>query len=267
MTPRPKSPAPSERLRVERDGAVEIWTIDRPEVRNAVDFATCDALAGAAARARQDKALRAVVLTGSGSTFVSGGDLRELRTMLGRRDAVRIAEKGRAMCDGLRALPVPVVAALPGPAIGGGAEIAMACDLRVADPAARISFKHARMAVTTAWGTLPKLVALVGPGTASRLLLAGHELGAEEALRAGLVDAVAEPGKALEMALAWANDVAKGAPGAVVALKALIREALPGQAAHRRRERALFVPAWTGEDHHEAVEAFFAGRPPTWGAR
>ena len=127
------------------------------------------------------------------------------------------------------------------------------------------------MAVTTAWGTLPKLVSMVGHGTASRLLLAGHELDAAEALRVGLVDAIAEPGRLLETAVAWASDVARGAPGAVASLKALLREAsdLPAPAARTRRahELKLFQQAWAGRDHHEAVEAFFANRPPEWHRR
>jgi enoyl-CoA hydratase/carnithine racemase len=255
-----------DRVRIERRGAAEVWTIDRPEVRNAVDFATCAALLAAVTRARRDPELRAVVLTGAGATFVSGGDLRELRHQLTRRHAEKLAETGRRVCDGLRALPVPVIAALPGPAIGGGAEIAVACDLRVADPSARLSFKHARMAVTTAWGTLPKLVNMVGHGTASRLLLAGQELGASEALRVGLVDAIAEPGRSLQTALAWAGDVAKGAPGAVASLKALLAGAVDVRGHQRALERARFKDAWTSSDHHEAVEAFFADRAPSWRA-
>jgi enoyl-CoA hydratase/carnithine racemase len=271
-------------LLVERQGArggapgeTELWTIHRPEVRNAVDFATFDALLAATARAARNPALRAVVLTGAGTTFVSGGDLRELRELLSHRDATRIAETGRRACDALRSLQVPVIAALPGPAIGGGAELAVACDVRIADPSARLSFKHARMAVTTAWGTLPKLVSMVGHATASRLLLAGHELDAAEALRVGLIDAIAEPDRLLETAMAWASDIAKGAPGAVAGLKALLRETIDvppraSKAANRDADRIqrahelkLFQQAWAGRDHHEAVEAFFAGRPPSWG--
>jgi enoyl-CoA hydratase/carnithine racemase len=156
---------------------------------------------------------------------------------------------------------------MPGPAIGGGAELAMACDLRVADPRTILSFRHGRMAVTTAWGLLPKLVATVGPGAASRLLLAGHEIDAPEASRLGLVDAVSEPGASLAEALAWARDVERASPGAVASLKALLADAVRPSARHRARERERFTSAWTGPDHHEAVEAFFARRAPRWRSR
>ena len=168
------------------------------------------------------------------------------------------------MCDGIARLHVPVIAALPGPAIGGGAELAVACDLRVADPSARLSFKHARMAVTTAWGLLPKMVTMVGHATASRLLILGHELDAQEALRVGLVDAVSGEGRALDAALAWAGDVAGGAPRAIASIKALLRDALAVRGAHRRLEQRRFVEAWASADHHEAVEAFFGGRASVW---
>jgi enoyl-CoA hydratase len=262
----PSSSSARERVRIERDGDVAVWTIDRPEVRNAFDFPTFDALSAAIERASRDRGLRAVVLTGAGATFISGGDLRDLRTANTRADGRRVADRGRRVCDGLASLRVPVIAALPGPAIGGGAEIALACDLRVADPRAKLSFKHARMGVTTAWGVLPKLVAMVGPGVAARLLLAGHDVDAHEALRVGLVEAVCEEGAALATALAWARDTSKGAPGAVGALKRMLREAV--EAPHGRRrasERAQFVDAWAARDHEEAVEAFFGGRPPVWG--
>jgi enoyl-CoA hydratase len=255
-----------ERLRIERDGDIAIWTITRPEVRNAFDFATFAALRAAIRDAARDRNLRAVVLTGAGPTFVSGGDLRETRDMNTRADGRRMADEGRRMCDAIAHLPVPVIAALPGAAIGGGAELAIACDLRVADPRARLSFKHARMAVTTAWGILPKLVSMVGTGAAARLLLAGHEVDATEALRIGLVEGLCEEGASLATAIAWARDVTRGAPGAVSGLKELLRDAGDARARQRARERALFVAAWAGGDHREAVEAFFGGRAPQWTA-
>jgi enoyl-CoA hydratase len=257
-----------ERLRVERDGDVAIWTITRPDVRNAFDFATFAAVRAAIKDAARDRRLRAVVLTGSGSTFASGGDLRETRDMNSRADGRRMADEGRRMCDGIAQLSVPVIAALPGPAIGGGAELAIACDLRVAEPRARLSFKHARMAVTTGWGTLPKVVSMVGIGGAARLLLAGQDVDAAEALQMGLVEGVCEEGAGLATALAWARDVTKGAPGAIAALKTLLREGIDAPRTRQRaRERSLFVAAWAGADHHEAVEAFFGGRAPLWGAK
>jgi enoyl-CoA hydratase len=256
-----------EPLRVEQQGDVAVWTLDRPEARNALDSATFAALARAIADAAASPRLRAVVLTGAGGTFASGGDLRELRSAMGPGDAVRLADDGLRVCDGLAELPVPVVAALPGPAIGGGAELAMACDLRVAAPSASICFKHARMGVTTAWGVVGRLVGVAGRATASRLLLTAQTLDAKEALRLRVFDAVSEESEPLAMALAWANDVARGAPGAVRELKAMLREIARDAPDLRSSERARFVASWTSDDHREAVEAHFERRMPVWTGR
>ncbi len=256
-----------KRVLVERDGDTAVWTLSRPEVKNALDDATFASLKTAIRAAKADRTLRAVVLTGAGATFASGGDLRELRRASTRTQGGRLADVGRQICDAMARLPVPVIAALPGPALGGGAELALACDMRVADPRATLCFKHARMGVTTAWGVLPKLVATVGRGAAARLLLAGHEVDALEALRLGLVDTISEPGASAITAAAWARDVAQLAPVAIAGLKALLRDTLVGTTRQRARERELFVAAWASADHGEAVEAFFARRPPRWQGR
>jgi enoyl-CoA hydratase len=254
-------------LGVERlgEGAeIAVWTLARPEAKNALDTATFAALGRAIAGAANDSALRAVVLTGEGDIFAAGGDLRELRTATTSEHAAQLADMGRHVCDAIARLPVPVVAALPGPAIGGGAELAVACDLRVADARASLCFKHARMGLSTAWGVLPKLVATIGHATASRLLLAGHTIDAAEALRLGLVDDVTEPGGSVARAIAWGLDVAQASPRAVAELKALLRDALDSATDVRAKERERFIASWTSADHREAVEAFFGSRAPQW---
>lgn len=252
-------------LHVEREGAVIVWTIDRPEAKNALDHATLNALTAAVKDAGRDRTARAAVLTGAGEAFVSGGDLRELRDKNTPHDAERFSELGFELCRAMAGLPFPIVCALPGPAIGGGAELALACDLRVADARARIAFKQVRMGVTTAWGTIPRLVAAVGAGTAARLLYAAHEVDAAEAKRIGLVEEVTDNGLARTTALAWASDIAQGSPQAIADMKRLVRETTARDV--RALERQLFVETWSGSDHREAVEAYFARRPPVWGDR
>jgi enoyl-CoA hydratase/carnithine racemase len=248
-------------LKVERSGGAVVWTIARPESKNALDGATLTALLAAAEEASGDPTLRAVVLTGAGDSFVSGGDLRELRDRSSVADAEAFADAGARVCSALEGLRVPVFAAIPGPAFGGGAELALACDLRVADPSARISFKQVRMGVTTAWGTIGRLVALVGSGAAARLLYTAEEVRAESALGMGLVDAVSAPGGSVERALVWAGEVALGAPGAVAEMKALLRAARPDV---RGLERERFVATWSGAEHAEAMGAYFERRKPAW---
>jgi enoyl-CoA hydratase len=259
-----------ETLVVERRGTageVAVWTLSRREAKNALDSATFAALGRALAGAQDDATLRAIVLTGAGDTFVSGGDLRELRAATTGEQAAHLADTGSQLCDAIARLPLPVIAALPGAAIGGGAELATACDLRIADARATVCFKHARMGVTTAWGILPKLVGMVGHGAASRLLLAAEEVDAREALRLRLVDAVTEDGGCVELAVAWGLEMAKAAPLAAAALKALLRETIDPAAGVRASERERFIATWTSEDHADAVEAFFADRAPRWAGR
>ncbi len=251
-------------LRVERQANIVLWTVDRPATKNALDHATMLELADAIEEANRDGSVRAAVLTGAGHVFVSGGDLRELRDKNTPQDAERLSDVGFHLCRALGELPFPVIAALPGPAVGGGAELALACDLRVADMRAKLQLKQVRMGVTTSWGTVPRLVALAGAGVAARLLYAGHDIEATQAKLLGLVDEVTENGLARTTALAWAADIAQGSPAAVAAMKRLVREATaPGPNA-RALERQLFVDTWSGPDHHEAVEAYFARRPPSF---
>jgi enoyl-CoA hydratase len=255
-------------VRVERRDGVEIWTLDRPQARNALDAATFGDLARAVEHAAADPSLRVVVLTADGETFAAGGDLRELRGATSAADAARLADLGLRVCEGLAALSVPVIAALPGAAIGGGAELAVACDLRVASPRASLCFKHAHMGVTTAWGVLPRLVGLAGRAAASRLLLTAQTVEAPEALRLGLFDAVSgdTSGACLELASSWATDVLRGAPLAVAGMKTLLRAAMRNDTLGDL-ERELFVATWTSDDHADAVEAFFERRPPRWTGR
>jgi len=258
-----------DRVVIERiEGAqIAVWTIARPEAKNALDTSTFQELGKAIAAASTDPGLRAVVLTGEGDTFAAGGDLRELRHATTAEHAAQLADMGRHVCEAITRLHVPVIAALPGAAIGGGAELAMACDLRVADLRATITFKHTRMAVTTAWGILPKLVGIVGHATASRLLLAGHVVDASEALRMGLFDTLTENGGSVTRAIAWGLDVAQASPRAVAEMKALLREATWPGGDLRVLERERFIATWISEDHREAIEAYFGSRAPRWTGR
>lgn len=254
-------------LRIERDATTIVWTIDRPKTKNALDGATLDALERACEDADADATARAVVLTGAGGDFVSGGDLRQLRGATTIEEATSFSEAGARVCGRLAALRIPVIAAVAGVAFGGGAELLTACDLRLADETARVSFKQARMGVTTAWGTMRRLVACVGHGAAARLLYTAEELSARDALAIGLVDRVVEAGRARDAALAWAADVAAAAPRAIADLKALLRVAREDPANVDREERARFVATWTSDDHREAVEAYFERRAPRWTGR
>jgi len=254
-------------LRVEREGGAVIWTIARPQTKNALDAQTFTELSAAVDAVSADGSARCVILTGEGDTFCAGGDLRELFHVTAHEETERFARLGEELCARIERLEVPVIAALPGAALGGGAELAMACDVRIAEERARVCFKQVRMGVTTAWGTVPRVLSAVGAGAAARLLLAAQEVSAHEALEMRLVDAICENGACLRTALAWADDIARGSPRAVAEMKALLRIARTDPAAVGEEERARFVATWTGPDHAEAMAAYFERRPAKFAPR
>ena len=242
-------------------GRVLVLELDRPEAKNALDRATITALSAILHAVPSD--VRGLVVTGGGGTFVSGGDLRELRDVRDRETTERFCDFGRDMCDRLEDLPIPVVAAIEGHALGGGAELACACDTRVAGESAKIGFVQVRMGVTTAWGTYARLVAQVGVAVATELLLGARAHSAEEARARGLVEHVVPSGTARARAVALAEAMSRGAPLAVAYVKELARVA-KRNAALRAKERERFVETWLSPDHAEAVAAFFEKREPTF---
>lgn len=250
-------------LRIADDGPVQIWTIDRPEVKNAIGEELIDAIARAAVAAEADPTRRAIVLTGDHGIFASGGDLRELERLQTDADLDQFRAAGERLVRSIRQLRVPVIAAINGPAIGGGAELAAACDLRIGDASTSICFKHIRMGITPAWSTVSRLVELVGAGHARRLLYTAHTIDCREASAIGLLDGLAHGRGALGEALDWAHAVSDGAPAAVESLKAML-EAYGREATQSlgRAEARSFEALWFGPDRAEAFRAMRERRPP-----
>ena len=169
-------------IRIEADDDRVVVTLDRPEVRNAIDQATVDALHGVCAEL--EAAPRPLVVTGTGDVFAAGADIRQLRER-GRDQA--LAGINRRLFDRIAALPMPTVAAVNGPALGGGAELAYACDIRIATPTACFGNPEPGLGILAAAGAGYRLSELVGRSVAKSVLLAGHVLDAEAAFRCGLV--------------------------------------------------------------------------------
>lgn len=249
----------TDEVRIERRGELALLVVDRPRALNAIARHTMTALGRAVAELSQAQGLRGVVLAGGGGRFIAGGDLRDLGN-------ARTAEEGHAMAAGMQAvlagledLPVPVIAAIERYAFGGGAEVALACDLRVMGHDALFGLRHRRFGVVTAWGGTRRLTRLVGRSRAMSLLWTGRDVPASEALSLGLADAVAPAGtSAIDHALALAAEIATGAPGAVAATKQLVVRADLDRAAHGRLEANIFGEIWAHPDHWQRVDAFWA---------
>ncbi len=244
-------------LRVERQGELAVWTVDRPQRRNAMDWATMEAFARTVEEAARDPALRVVILTGAEGAFLSGADLYELAHDRTEADGYRL---GQVMGEALRRLeeaPWISIAAINGPARGGGVEVALACDLRVMAEDADLAFVQVTWALTPGWGGGQRLRRRVGPGRALELLLTARRIRAEEALRLGLVERVAPAGQALAEAMALAQEILQWDPEAVRAIKALIQDGdrLPFPEA-LRIERERFARLWAAPAHWAAMERF-----------
>lgn len=199
----------------EDDGAVRVLRFGRPEVRNAMNTALLAALLEAVAEAVGAVDVRVLVLTGSGGSFSAGADLREALDHEGR---VRRMDLFCQVYEAVGTCPKPTVAAVGGPCVGGGAEVAAACDVRVADPSASFRFPGAALGIPVG---AAKLVGLVGLGTAKDLVLTSRTVDAEEALRIGIVQRLAPEAGAVAVALETARAIAGNDPDAVAHLKRL----------------------------------------------
>jgi enoyl-CoA hydratase/carnithine racemase len=243
-----------------RSDGIVILTFNRPQARNALDLETMRAFMDAVGDLAQDEGLRAVILTGAGTdAFCSGGDLIELSAYPSEADArMMIGLMGDALLR-LERLPVPVIAAINGYALGGGSEVAMACDMRIADETARMAFVQIRMGLTPGWGAGQRLLRLVGYARAMEFLLRGNILQGAELFAAGLVNQVVEAGAALPYALKFAEQIAASPPDVVRGIKQLLQAGLTQPYDEALRvERDIFPPLWAAEPHLQAVEQFLS---------
>lgn len=234
-------------------------TLRRPEKRNALNRALIAALGETFTRWSGDRDLALAVLTGEGDkAFASGGDLRELNAVRTEDEAFAFAEETRRALDTIRRFPVPVVAALNGDALGGGAELALACDLRIAAPHARIGFLQGTLAIGSAWGGGTDLFRLLGSARALGLLCGAEALPAERALALGLVDAVAPSGEPFSHAVdAYVARFGARRPQVARAFKSLATAYREGATSDTMMdiETRAFAETWVHDDHWTAVDA------------
>jgi enoyl-CoA hydratase/carnithine racemase len=253
----------NDELHVAREGDVWTVTIHRPDKLNALSRPVLRSLRLAFESAAADRDVRCVVLSGAGERyFAAGGDLVDLAGVRGERDTTAMAVECRAALDAVRDCPVPVVAALNGDAIGGGAELAVACDLRVVAEHASLGFVHGRLAISAAWGGGADLVDLIGRARAFRMMARSELIDAFTALEWGLADLVV-PGADLERRVRdFVAPIAAARPQVLRAIKAQSIAARHGATRDERRALELrhIVQTWTHDDHWSAVERQFGGR-------
>lgn len=246
-------------LRVEMRASVLWVLIDRPTARNALSRATLSELATAFGDAADREDVKAAVVTGAGSdAFAAGGDLKELASCRTAEDAGELFDLASTALDTIRRFPGLTVAAINGWALGGGAELALACDYRVAASGASLGYIQSRLGISSGFGGGGDLTRLVGGTAAMRLALTADILTAEQAQEQGLVDAVAGGGETLDRCVErFLAPMLTKPPQVVRAFKSIALAATDVPANHRARaaERAAFVDTWTHDDHWAAVAA------------
>ena len=232
-------------IHLEGHDAILLATIDRPERRNAVDHGALVELNAALDHAREEHA-RVLILTGANRTFCAGADLTGV-------EGGAFADALTAVLTGLTELPAVTIAAVEGPALGAGTQLAAACDLRVAHRAARFGVPAARLGLAVDQWTVDRLVSLVGGGTARAILLAAESISGADAHRLGFVQRLGGLGDAQ----AWADEIAALAPLTIAAHKTALEHPDDAGAVNAARTRA-----WSSADSLEGRRAFLEKRPP-----
>jgi enoyl-CoA hydratase len=253
-----------QNILVERQDRIAIITLNRPGVLNALSQATVEELDAAIDELGADETVRAIIITGAGEkAFAAGADIKELHALQSATEAAEFIGRRHRFLFKLAKLPKPVIAALNGYALGGGCELAMACDIRIAAETARLGQPEINVGMIPGTGGTQRLLRLVGPGMAKYLIMTGDHISAQEALRIGLVEMVVPSEKLMDEAKAVATKLAAKPPIAMALIKQAIamgmEMGLEDGCAH---EVALFGLVCATEDRVEGTSAFLEKRQP-----
>jgi enoyl-CoA hydratase len=256
-----------ETLLLSIEDRIAVVTINRPDKRNALNAMVREELVQVLDAMRTENAVRVVIFTGSGDrAFIAGADIAEFA----QRSAVeqRAFMDGRRIFDEIAAYPKPTIAMVNGFAVGGGCELAMACDFRIAARSARFGQPEIRLGLIPGGGGTQRLPRLVGAGRALRMILTGDMIDADEAWRTGLVDELVDDGMLRERTMQLARTMAAQSPLAVRLAKAAVAAAWEAPlGAGLALERELFITAFGSDDGREGVAAFLEKRDADFGGR
>lgn len=246
------------------EGVVTV-TISRPEALNALNTLFFKEMDQLILTLKDDISVRVMIITGEGKAFVAGADIAEMMHK-SSKEGSDFGRVGQNTFSSLEALPFPVIAAINGFALGGGLELAMSCDFRIASSKARFGQPEVNLGLIPGYAGTQRLPRLVGLADALFLLTTGEMIGADEALRIGLVQKVTEPEKLLEEVMRIARLIAAKGPSAVRKVKAVTRKSLEtsfqeGSENESQHFGSLFGPGSEGE---EGMKAFLEKRPPVW---
>lgn len=244
---------------------IAVITVNEPERLNSLNTRLLKSLLARIEEASATHGVRVIVLTGAGDrAFVAGADIKEM-VALDADGGKAFGELGHAVTSALARAPQPVIAAVNGYALGGGCELALACDMRIASENAVFAQPEVSLGIPPGWGGSQRLPRIVGPGLASELIFTGRWVKAEEALRIGLVNAVHPIAELMPKALEMAGAIGANSPRCVRDSKRLIARALDADVdGGLRAEAAAFAGAFTTSDQDEGMTAFVEKRTPTF---
>ncbi len=254
------------RILVERDEAIVTLTLNRADKLNAIDGAMLDALEAVLSELEADRDCRAVILTGAGRAFCAGADIKEWTALTPQEFGPSWGLRGHRLFDRLAGLSPPVIAAINGIAFGGGLELALCADLRIAAAEARLGLPEVTIAALPGWGGTQRLPRLIGPGRAKHMILTGQPVDAARAEAFGLVTEVVAGDALMGRARELAQQIATNAPLAVQAAKRLIAAALPTSPAATLEVPASMACGATA-DAGEGRQSFLERRPPRYQGR
>jgi enoyl-CoA hydratase len=251
-----------------RDDGVAVVTVDRPDALNALNHETLEALRDRLRELALETEVRVIVLTGAGDrAFAAGADIKEMADMT-VLEAHAWGSLGHECCRLLESMPKPTLAAVNGFALGGGCELALACDIRYASENAKFGQPEINLAVIPGWGGTQRLARAIGPALAKDLILTGRSIDAAEAHRLGLISAVYPAGELLDRVLETAASLAKKSSVALSAAKDATNRALQGDlGAGLSYEAILFAALFATEDQKEGMSAFAEKREPSFKGR
>jgi methylglutaconyl-CoA hydratase len=252
-------------VRVEQEGPAVFLVLDRPDAANALSRALVAELRAALTTLHGTPQVAAVVLTGNGDrAFCAGADLRERRS-LSLAETRTVLQDLNALMDEIAAFPRPVLAALNGSALGGGLELALACDLRLCAEGAQLGLPEVRLGIIPGAGGTQRLARLCGVAAAKELILTGKRIDASRALALGLVNAVVPAAALRSEALSWAQEIALSAPLAVAQAKRAIDNGFGRPLGDALAvERTAYEVVLQSADRDEGLAAFAEKRKPTW---
>lgn len=251
-------------LIIQREGNIRIVKINNPQSMNALNSEVLSELDQAFYVIGNDPQTNVVILTGEGRAFVAGADISQMSTM-NAAQGKDFGVQGSKVFRKIELLPKPVIAAINGFALGGGCELALACDIRIASAKAKIGQPEVGLGITPGFSGTQRLPRIVGEGRAKELIYTAKAITADEAFRIGLVNKVVEPEQLMDEAMALAKTIAKNAPIAVRFSKEAVNRGMQTDIDTAIAiENDLFALCFSTEDQKEGMKAFFEKRPAEW---